>query len=669
MTPTTKSRLFEPIRISKVNLKNRIAMAPMGIIGLADSQGGFSDRAVDYYVERAKGGTGLIITGLVKIENEIEGSADPRVPIVSLNPRHFRQTGVELTETVHAYGTKIFMMLTAGSGRSANPAGLLKQPVAPSAIPNYWNPGVTCRELTTAEVEKLVLDFGRAAEMAVESGFDGVEIHAVHEGYLVDQFTIAFFNRRTDKYGGDLRGRLTFPIEIVREIKKQAGKDFPVSLRFSIKSYVKDFNKGGLPGEDFVERGRDTEEGLEAATIFEAAGYDSFNADAGTYDAWYWPHPPRYQEHGLYLPLTEQLKKVVKVPVIVAGRLEIPELAEKALDNNQADIIALGRGLLADPYWPKKVRAGKIQNIRPCLGCHDGCMGRISLGRPLSCAVNPACGRERQFAIQPARETKKVMVIGGGVAGMEVARIATMRGHQVTLYEKNRELGGHVIEASVPDFKKDDARLLDWYKNELKELKVKIKLGRAVSPELVETENPDVVVVATGSKPIMLDIPGIKKGKVATAIDILMGKKGVGATVAIIGGGLVGCETALWLAKQGKKVTIIEMLGGLMQAGLPVPWPNKSMLLDLLEFNKVNIIPNTTVLEVTDDGVTLINNRFTKSTLQADTVILAVGLKADQELYNSLVDKVPDIHLIGDARQAQNIMYAIWDANELARSI
>lgn len=461
MTTTTKSRLFEPIRISKVNLKNRIAMAPMGIIGLADSQGGFSDRAVDYYVERAKGGTGLIITGLVKIENEIEGSADPRIPIVSLNHRHFRQTSAELTEAVHAYGTKLFLMLTAGSGRSANPAGLLKQPVAPSAIPNYWNPNITCRELTTAEVERLVLDFGRAAEMAVESGFDGVEIHAVHEGYLVDQFTIALFNRRTDKYGGDLRGRLTFPIEIVREIKKRAGKDFPVSLRFSIKSYVKDWNKGGLPDEDFVERGRDTQEGLEAAKMLEAAGYDSFNADAGTYDAWYWPHPPRYQEHGLYLPLTEQLKKVVKVPVIVAGRLEIPELAEKALDNNQADIIALGRGLLADPYWPKKVRAGKIQNIRPCLGCHDGCMGRINLGRPLSCAVNPACGRERQYTIQPARETKKVMVIGGGVAGMEVARIATMRGHQVILYEKNRELGGHVIEASVPDFKKDDARLLD----------------------------------------------------------------------------------------------------------------------------------------------------------------------------------------------------------------
>jgi 2-enoate reductase len=669
MTPTTYSRLFLPARIGKVDIKNRIAMAPMGIIGLTDPQGGFSERAIDYYIARAKGGVGLIITSLVKIETEIEGGLDPRAPVVSLHPAHFRKTAAELTERVHAYGTKIFMMLTAGSGRSANPAGLLKPPVAPSALPNYWNPNITCRELTTAEVEKLVQDFGRAAEMAVEAGFDGVEIHAVHEGYLVDQFTIAFFNRRTDKYGGDLRGRLTFPIEIVREIKKRAGYDFPVSLRFSIKSYVKDFNRGGLPGEDFAERGRDTTEGLEAAKLFEAAGYDSFNADAGTYDSWYWPHPPRYQAHGLYLPLTEQLKKVVKVPVIVAGRLEIPDLAEKALANNQADIIALGRGLLADPDWPNKVRAGRIQNIRPCLGCQDGCQGRIFLGRPLSCAVNPACGRESLFALQPAINAKKIMVIGGGVAGMEVARIATMRGHKVTLHEKNRELGGHVIAASVPDFKQDDARLLDWYRNELNELKVKVNLGQEVTPELVEAESPDVVVVATGSKPVTLDIPGIRKRKVATAIDIFTGKKEAGATVAIIGGGLVGCETALWLAKGGKKVTIIERLGGLMQAGLTVPWPNKRMLLDLLEFNEVAVVLNTTVLEVTDAGVILIDTHFVKSTLPVDTVIQAVGLKADRELYNSLSDKVADIHLIGDARQAQNIMYAIWDANELARNI
>jgi 2-enoate reductase len=283
--------------------------------------------------------------------------------------------------------------------------------------------------------------------------------------------------------------------------------------------------------------------------------------------------------------------------------------------------------------------------------------------------VNPACGREQIYAIQPASEVKKVMVIGGGVAGMEAARVAALRGHKVTLYEKGRQLGGHVIEASVPAFKEDDARLLDWYRNELRELKIKVNLGKAVSPEVVQTEQPDVVFVATGSKPCTLDIAGIEKRKVVTATDILLGKKKTGEKVAIIGGGLVGCETALWLAQQGKKVTIIEMLGGLMQAALPVPWPNKSMLLDLLEFHKVGVIANTSPLEVTDEGVELIDSCFTRSAIPADTVVLAVGLRGDQELYRSLVGKVPNLYLIGDARQAQNIMYAIWDAYEVARRI
>lgn len=210
---------------------------------------------------------------------------------------------------------------------------------------------------------------------------DGVEIHAVHEGYLLDQFTIAFFNRRTDKYGGDLMGRLRFPIEIVKAIKKAAGEDFPVALRFSVKSFIKDWNQGGLPGEDFVEKGRDVEEGLKAAKILEAAGYDAFNADGGSYDAWYWAHPPTYQVHGLYLPLIEELKKVVKVPVIVAGRMELPELAEKVLEEGKADMVGIGRGLLADPYWVKKVEEDRVEDILPCTGCHDGCLGRIFLGR------------------------------------------------------------------------------------------------------------------------------------------------------------------------------------------------------------------------------------------------------------------------------------------------
>ncbi|HQM89976.1 MAG TPA: FAD-dependent oxidoreductase, partial [Exilispira sp.] len=575
----------------------------------------------------------------------------------------------ELAETVHAFGSKIFVQLTAGFGRSGHPMMLLKQPVAPSAIPNYWNPNITCRELKTEEVEHIVKCFGEAAEICAMADIDGVEIHAVHEGYLLDQFTIAFFNRRTDKYGGDLMGRLTFPIEIVREIKNKVGKNFPVALRFSVKSYIKDWRQGGLPNEDFEEKGRDVEEGLKVAKILEAAGYDAFDADAGTYDAWYWAHPPTYQEHGCYLPLIEKLRKVIKAPIIVAGRMELPELAEKVLEEGTADMIGIGRGLLTDPYWVKKVEEDRVEDIVPCTGCHDGCLGRIFLGRPLSCAINPAVGRESDYRLEPANNQKNVMCIGGGVAGLEAARVAAIRGHKVTLYEKSNNLGGHLIEVSIPKFKEDYKRLLDWYKIQLKKLNVDIKLNTEVTFDLIKKEKPDVTIIATGSKPIIPVIPGIEKDKVATATDVLLGNKEVGEKVVVVGGGLVGCETALWLAQQGKKVTIVEMLNDLMIAGLPVPHANRIMLIDLLKFNKVEVITNHSLMEVTDEGVNLIDKNFKKISVPGDNVVLAIGLKPNKELYDNLVGKVPNLYLIGDARDVRNVMYSIWDAYELARVI
>lgn len=664
------SKLFEPIKIGKVEIKNRIAMAPMCVMGLVTQDGCFSQRAIDYYVERAKGGTGLIIAADAHVENEIEEFKMPIFPCITpSNSFHFIATASELTEQVHAYGAKAFLQMTAGFGHNAVPAMLVGEPVSPSATPNYWDPTVTCRELTTEEVKKLVSRFGEAAEIAVAAGFDGIEVHAMHEGYLLDSFTIAMFNRRRDKYGGDLRGRLTFPIEIVHEIKNKVGRDFPVQLRLSVKSYIKDWNQGGLPSEEFKEKGRDTEESLEAAKILEEAGYDAFNADAGTYEAWYWAHPPRYQEYGCYLPLTEKLKRVVRVPVLVAGKMNLPELAEETIEEGKAaDMIALGRGLLADPYWPNKVMQGRIKSIRPCLGCYDGCLGREMLGRPISCAVNPACGREKEYAVQRADKAKSVMVIGGGVAGMEAARVAALRGHQVALYEKSEKLGGHVIEASVPAFKKGERQLLDWYEAELNELRVEISLNKEVSPALVQEKKPDCVIIATGSKPIILDVPGINKDKVTTATGLLLGRKKPGESVIIVGGGLVGCETALWLAQQGKKVTIVEMLSELMVAGLPVPHSNRMMLLDLLKFHKVGMSTNTKFLGVSGDDI-VVENKSHRRMLSADTVVMAIGLEPEQELYRSIAGRVPNLYLIGDARRPQNIMYAIWDAYEVARNV
>ena len=665
------SKLFEPIKIGKVEIKNRIAMAPMCVMGLVTEDGCFSQRVIDYYVERAKGGTGLIIAADARVDNEIEEFKMPIFPCITpSNSYHFIATASELTERVHTYGAKVFLQMTAGFGHNAVPAMLVSEPVSPSATPNYWEPTVMCRELATEEVEKLVSRFGEAAEVAVAAGFDGIEVHAMHEGYLLDSFTIAMFNKRTDKYGGDLRGRLTFPIEIVHEIKNKVGSDFPIQLRLSVKSYVKGWNQGGLPGEKFEEKGRDTEESFEAAKILEEAGYDAFNADAGTYEAWYWAHPPRYQDYGCYLPLTEKLKRVVRVPVLVAGKMNLPELAEKTIEEGKAaDMIALGRGLLADPYWPNKVMKGRTKSIRPCLGCYDGCLGREMLGKPLSCAVNPACGREKEYAVSRADRAKSVMVIGGGVAGMEAARVAALRGHLVALCEKSNKLGGHIIEASVPAFKKGERQLLDWYEAELNELRVEINLNKEVSLKLVQEKKPDYIIIATGSKPIIFDVPGVNKDKVTTATDLLLGRKKPGESTVIVGGGLIGCETALWLAQQGKKVTIVEMLSELMVAGLPVPHSNKMMLLDLLKFYEVDISVNTTFLEVSDVGIVVQDKTSRRRMLPADTVVMAVGLKPEQTLYRSLTGKISNLFIIGDARRPRNIMYAIWDAYEITRSI
>lgn len=665
----SRNALFEPIKIGKLEVKNKIAMAPMGAFGLIDNECCYNQRATDYYVERAKGGTGLIITSVTKVENEIDKVKPGLLPITSINPARFGMTSAEMTERCHAYGAKIFLQLSMGFGRSGAPALLDAPPVSASAIPNYWDPTVSCREMTTSEVEWVVKKFGEAAHLARHAGFDGVEIHAVHEGYLLDQFTLSIFNRRTDKYGGDLRGRLTLPCEIVREIKRDVGSDFPVILRYSIKSCIKDWRQGGLPNEEYEEKGRDIKEGLEAAKILQEAGYDAFDADAGTYDAWYWAHPPVYQKHGCYLDLAEELKKVVTVPVIVAGKMDIPEMAEKAIINKQLDMVSLGRALLSDAYWPKKVMSGKEKSIRPCIGCHLGCLGRGFEGKPLSCTVNPEAGRETFYKITPAPVSKNVLVAGGGPAGMEAARVAKLRGHNVTLYESTGKLGGNFIPAAIPNFKYDDKRLIEWYRNEMNELKINVVLNTAVTDKLISDKNPDAVIIATGSKEKRLDIPGIDKNKTAYAIELLTGAKKAGNNVLMVGGGLVGCETALYLAEQGKNVTVVEALNDILSAGHPVPHMNKIMLIDLMKKNNIKIITNNALLKITDDGAVLIDDHFNIQSVMADTVAIAVGFDSNRELYDKVRGKIVDLYMVGDAEAPSNVMNAIWSAYEVALNI
>jgi 2-enoate reductase len=574
----------------------------------------------------------------------------------------------ELADAAHAFGAKIFVQLSAGFGRTAHPHILRNTPVSASVLANYWDPKIGCREVTTAEVETLIKAFGAAAVLLVECGVDGFELHG-HEGYLFDQFTTALWNRRTDRYGGDLACRLRFPLEVLHEIRKYVGKGFPVQYRFGLKHYIKGLWQGALPGEKYVEAGRDVQEGLSMARMLEEAGFDALHVDAGSYDSWYWAHPPGYHAYGCMVDMAEEVKKAVRIPVISVGRLDHPEVAGRAIARGKADLVAIGRGFLADPFWAKKVEQGQQKRVRPCVGCHDGCMGRLVVGKATSCAVNPASGREKSYAVSPSEQPHQVMIIGGGVAGMEAARVAALRGHRVALYEKSEQLGGHVTEAVVMPFKASEQRLLEWYRQELDALQVAVYLKSEVTPDFVCREKPGTTIVATGSKPIRLNIPGADRHNVLTACDLLTRKPLQSEKMLVVGGGRVGCETALWLAQQGKQVTLAERLDDLLMAGSPVPWMNRKMLLDLLALNQVKVLTGLSLSQVTDSGAVLVDGGSRREMFPADTVILAVGLEPVQDVYRSLQGRLTNLYLIGDARKAWNMMNAIWDAYEVARAL
>ncbi|MDR3271380.1 MAG: FAD-dependent oxidoreductase [Peptococcaceae bacterium] len=657
------AQLFEPVKIGKLTLKNRFAMAPMGPLGLSDPDGGFNQRGIEYYTARAQGGVGLIITGVTFVENEIEGHGISNLPCPTLNPVHFVRTGKEMTERIHAYDARIFLQLSGGFGRVTVPTNLGEHPpVAPSPIPHRWL-DKTCRELTKDEIHTIVKKFGDAAYNALRAGFDGVQIHAVHEGYLIDQFAIAFFNQRTDEYGGSLENRLRFAREIVEEIKQRCGQDFPVAMRYSLKSFIKDWREGALPGEDFVEKGRDIPEGIEAAKLLVAFGYDALDVDVGSYDAWWWSHPPMYQEKGLYVPYAKIIKDVVSVPVLCAGRMDNPKLAVKAVRQGACDIVSLGRPLLADESYVNKLRAGKLQEIRPCLSCQEGCMGRIQEYSALNCAVNPLAARETVAALRQVApgQSKKVLIIGGGVAGCEAARVLALRGHQPEIWEQGDALGGNLLPGGVPDFKEDDHALIHWYEYTLNQLGVTVRLNETASAQNVSESQADAIIVATGSRARVLDLGG----KVLTAADVLLGKADPGQKVLVIGGGLVGCELSVWLARSGKQVTLVEMEGHLLALNAPLCHANLEMLERLVPFSGVQALTSAQVVKATDRGA-VVKVAGQEQEIAADSIVLAVGYQSENTLYATLRQDWPDIHLIGDARKVSNIMYAIWDAFELA---
>ena len=663
---SSENILFTPLSIGKVSIKNRFAMAPMGPLGLGDEQGGFNQRGIDYYTARARGGTGLIITGVTFVDNTIEEHGMPNCPNSTYNPVQFVRTAREMTERVHAYNARIFLQMSGGFGRVTIPTNLGEfPPVAPSPIQHRWL-DKTCRALTVDEIHELVRDFGEGAYNAKRAGFDGVQIHAVHEGYLIDQFAISLFNQRTDEYGGSLENRLRFAREIVEEIKRRCGQDFPVMLRYSPKSFIKALREGALPGEEFEEKGRDLPEGVEAAKLLVSYGYDALDVDVGSYDAWWWSHPPMYQKKGLYMPYAKLVKENVNVPVFCAGRMDDPDMAEGAVMDGVCDIISLGRPLLADPDYVNKLRRGERKCIRPCISCQEGCMGRIQEYSMVNCAVNPQAARERVTAYNPVLKAKHVLVIGGGVAGCEAARVLAERGHKPEIMERSDHLGGNLLAAGAPSFKEDDIALVRWYENEMQRLNVPVHFNAPVDPASKLYDEYDAVIVATGATPKKFSLG--ENAPVYTATDALLGKTPIGERVTVVGGGLVGCETALWLAQEGKHVTIVEALDRLMAVNKPLCHANSEMLERLLPFHGVETLVSSSVQKY-ENGKLLVKTPQGEQQLDCDTVILSVGFREDRGVFDAWENSAKEIYLLGDAKKVANIMYAVWDAFEVANHI
>lgn len=658
--------LFEPMKIGGIQVKNRIVLEPMGIHShrLVNPDGSFTDDGITYYETIAKGGAGLLITSAMPVWSKF-GMAKGSKAAMNLAGDEFIENTKKFTSRIHQHGTKVFMQLSAGAGR-VNPMFIAEGEAVSASddLPNFWDPSTKHRALTKEEIQTYIDYFGEAALKAKKGGVDGVEIHAVHEGYLLDQFAISFCNKRTDEYGGSLEGRLLFVKKILESVKKTCGKDYPVSIRYSVRSMMKDFNSGALPGEDYIEVGRDLEEGIEGAKLLEGFGYDMLNADNGTYDSWWYPHPPVYMPEGCNLDESIEIKKHVSIPVVNAGRMDNPKLALMAVKEKKIDGIGLARQLLADPEWPNKLMNDDAEDIRPCIACHAGCLNRIFKGQDLCCALNPAVAREKEYELKPASEKKHIVVIGGGIGGMEAARVCAIRGYTVDLYEKSDELGGMFIPAAAMSFKESDKRLIEWYKRQMDKTGVRVHLNTTADKEMIDAMNADAVFIATGSKAKMIQAEGFESESVLTAVDALMNPEKIHGDIVIIGGGLTGIEIAYDQALHGRKVTVLEALDKYLNVDIAAA--NKNFLLTAIKYYNIDVHVNAKVTSYIDGNV-VFEDETGKHKVKADTVIVSIGYNSENTLANEVTGD--NVYVIGDANKVSNLMGAIWQAYEIAMNI
>lgn len=678
--------LFTPWNIGNCSIKNRIVLTSMGGTDLFGwmEKNHFDKEGANFILEVAKNNVGLILPGCQPVYNPMFGQW------LYKNDKMYKDLAAWMP-TFHKTGAKLFVQLTAGFGRSFTISGLMEMlytnPVlrkvskpfmdldkitaSASPSPNRWSDKVPSRALTVEEIQEYVEAFAKTAKKLQEAGVDGVEIHAVHEGYLLDQFTLKYVNQRTDQYGGSLENRYRFAVEIVQAIKKVCGSDFPVSLRYSVVSKTKGFREGALPGEEYIEVGRDMEESERAAKYLQEAGYDMLNCDNGTYDAWYWAHPPIYMPENCNLSDVAHIRKFVDIPVVCAGRMD-PVTAAAAVTKGEIDGAGFARQFLADPEWVTKLIDDEPEEIRPCILCHNGCFNMchykgVANDQDLSdslhlarCAVNAETMQTKKHAIKKAASPKKVIIIGGGIGGMEAARVLRLRGHEPVIYEKGDALGGTFIAASAESYKGKLRELLQWYRHQMEKLKIEVHLNTQVD-DLTQFAGHEIIV-ATGAKPrILTQVPGHER--MIEACEYLNKEKEVGHTVAVIGGGLTGCEIAYELALTGHAPIIVEMKDDLI-AQKGVCLANSSYLREWFALHEVPVYLETGLKEVGEGYVICTQKDGTDVKLECDSVISSAGY-----IPAPIAQKAKHVYLIGDCTQVGNLRSVVWGAYEAAMKI
>ena len=666
MTMYQYPHMFSGFQINGMHLKNRIVMAPMGTFS-ENRNGSPNAKQIEYYRARARGGVGMVLLEGQYTTNK----TDPWIDYVTIAGTDEQMQGwALLAEACHAEGAKICLQLSCGLGRNAFPFSD-DQMVSASEVPSFYMPDKLCRALTIAEVHDIVEHYRIAARNAVRAEADAVEIHA-HAGYMIDQFLPPAWNKRTDEYGGSFENRYRFAVDTVKAIKAACGPDFPVSLRYSVVSKTKGFRQGALPGEDYVEAGRDMAESEIAAKFLQDAGYDMLNCDNGTYDAWYWAHPPVYMPENCNLAEVEHIKNFVDIPVVCAGRMTLDAAAE-AVAAGKLDGAGFARNFLADPEWFTKVLEDREADIRPCILCHNGCFNMchykgVPNDQDLSdslhlarCAVNAEMMQWDKHYIKKTDAPKTVHIVGGGIGGMEAARVLTLRGHKPIIYEKSGVLGGTFIAASSESYKGKLRDLLTWYRREMEKLGVEVRLNTEVKE--IESFGSDPVIIATGSTPrVLKKVPGHEK--MLEACEYLLGAP-VGEKIAVVGGGLTGCEIAYELALQGKDVTIVEMKDDLVsQKGVCLA--NSSYLREWFAWKQVPVYLETTLREVKDGSIVCAAKDGSAVEIPCDTVISSAGY-----ISTPLVEEKghKNVQLVGDCLRVGNLRSVVWRAYEAAMKI